>query len=233
MLLSDIFDYLIHGELSQLSLTKSGVIDVDDYPRIITNINLGLIELYKRFQLLTKNMPMDLRTTITRYNLHSNYAQTNTASAEPIKYLIDSVDEPFLDDILLITHVYDSDGIELPLNDLNAEWSVFTPSPFILEVPTLTEDISIVFSYRANPPIINYDIVTDPTEVEIALPVQFLEALTAYVAWRMFSPINVGEKAEANSYYAKFEASCALINDLGMLNMDNNRNQRFYENGWV
>ena len=51
MLLSDLFEQLTYGELSQLEY--SGVDDegftVNDYKRVIPHINLGLAELHKRF----------------------------------------------------------------------------------------------------------------------------------------------------------------------------------------
>jgi len=235
MLLSEIFEYLTFGELSHLSIggIDAGTIDVGDYPRIIANVNLGMIELHKRFNLKVREVPLQLYDQITMYNLHTDYAESNTESLQPIKYITDgALVHPFSDDILLITHVYNEIGEELPLNDLDEDYSVFTPTPITLQVPDSSNENALAIVYRAQPVKIPMD-TADATSVEIELPDQFTEALLAYVAWRIFAPLNVGERAEANSYYAKFESAVALIKDLGMLNIDNNANQKFGDNGWL
>ena len=55
MLLSDIFEQLTMGEVSQLSLggTNEGGVLPQDYPKIVPHINLALTEIYKRFNLKT------------------------------------------------------------------------------------------------------------------------------------------------------------------------------------
>ena len=51
MTLSDVFDQLAYGEFSKIFLGESGAIPQSNWNRIITHINLGLTELYKRFDL--------------------------------------------------------------------------------------------------------------------------------------------------------------------------------------
>jgi hypothetical protein len=238
MLLSEVFDYLSYGELRQVFVGgDDGGVQPAKYPQLVTNINLGLIELYKRFPINTRELTLQLYSHITMYTLHTDFAQSDpNVSGETYKYILDD-DAPennFTDDILLITHVYNEIGEEFPLNDLDIETSVFTPTPTTLQMQYPDSENTLSVIYRAYPEKIAYVGLTDPTTVTLALPAQFLEALTAFVAYRHFAPLNVGqENGDANFYYAKFEAACNLINHLGTLNQDTNMNMKFQERGWI
>jgi len=237
MLLSDIFDYLTFGELAHIKIggTATGGILEADYPKIVTNINLGMIELHKRFNLKMKEIPLQLYDQITLYYLNSDY--TESSGTQPIKYIVDgTLVDPFNDDILMITNVYNEIGTELPLNDLDTETSVFTPTPTTLQVPEANSENSLAIIYRAQPDKINY-VGLDAAAaaiLEVALPVQLLDCLTSFIAWKIFAPLNVGERAaEANNYYQKFEAAVQLVKSEGLLNEDMTTNKKFGENGWV
>jgi hypothetical protein len=67
---------------------------------------------------------------------------------------------------------------------------------------------------------------------EINIPPQMTEALVSYVAYRVFAAINMNS-AEAVNYYAKFEAACALINNLGLWHKDSRTNMRLENSGWL
>ena len=84
MKLQTIFDQLIHGELSQLFIggaETSDVIVPDNYPKVISYINMGLLELYKRFPLRLKELVIQQNEGIGTYILDSNYAVANNESS--------------------------------------------------------------------------------------------------------------------------------------------------------
>lgn len=239
MLLSKIFNSLTHGELSEIKIGGAdthGII-ANDYPRIINIINMGLVELYTRFPLNTREITLQLYEQITIYNLTSDYAESNIISTQPIKYILDA--DPvsnFTDDILLIKHVYEETGNEFPLNDLDAELSVFTPTPTTLQVifPSNGDENTISIIYRAAPVDIPLTI-TDPDSVEVQLPIQYLEALTSYVAYKIINPRSNGAEGagEFTGYNAKFESIVQNIKTLGIVNLDNTQNQKLEKNGWL
>jgi len=236
MLLSEIFDNLIYGELSQMAITNDDVISPGDYPKLVTIINTGLLELYKRFPLKEAELTLELHSQITDYYLHTDYALSDpNTSGQPIKYILDTATvDTFTDNILLITHVYDEVGDEYALNDLNREDSLYTPTPITLQVPYPDDQNTLAVIYRAEPDKINYVGLTDPTLVTIELPNQFLNALGIFVAYKIMAPINVGDdNADSETYYKKFEEACGLINYLGTLNIDTNINRKFGDGGWV
>jgi len=238
MLLSDVFEILTYGELAQLHLGGGGEdevgIDPVNYPKIIRNVNMGLIELHKRFPIKQNEVNIQLYSHITDYILHSDYAESNTASTKPYKYIMDATMlEPFDDDILLIRHVYDEVGDEFSLNDLNDTTSLYTPQHNILQVPYPDNENTLAVIYRAGPKKINHVGFSEPENTELELPDQYLEALTAYVAYRLFASVNLGEgNAEANSYYAKFETAVAVIKDVGLYIADTNQNTKFGDGEW-
>jgi len=236
MLLSEIFNTLTYGELAHVVIggKPAGGIQVADYPEMITNVNIALLEIYKRYSIKTEELTLQLYDHITLYNLHSNYAASNDASEEVYKYILDTATvTPFTDDILLITHVYDEIGDEYALNDLDRVDSLYTPTQTSLQVPYPTGENTLSVIYRASPEKILLT-ETDANTVTVALPPQFLEAMVSYIAYRVFSGMNLSEgDTTALSHYAKFEAAIALIDHKGLLNTDNNQNTKFEESGWL
>jgi len=236
MLLSDIFEHLVYGELSTHALSSTNDIETKDYPRLVTVINSGLQELYKRFDLKTGEITLRLYAQITNYTLHTDWALSdpNTSGNTPLYILDVATGVPFTDDILLITHVYDEIGNEYALNDLNREDSVYTPTPTTLQVPYPDDENTLAVIYRAEPEKIVHLGLTDPTTVTVALPNQFMHALGLFVAFKILFPIDTGDQnSDSESYYDKFERACALINHLGTVNVDTNLNRKFGDGGWV
>jgi hypothetical protein len=230
MLLSEFKEYLAYGELSQLN-AGALLTDATQYQRLINSINLGLIELHKRFPIKTSEVVIQLYDHITEYTIHSTRARSNMPvdGSAVDYYVMDSEYYPFRDDILQIAAVYNEDGEEIPLNDENMRYSVFTSGHNVIQHPYSDDANAITVMYHCIAPKI-------PTEsndsVEIDIPQQFVEPLLNYVAYRMFAAINMNS-AEAVNYYAKFEASCALITRYALTHGSNTTNMRLENSGWV
>ena len=164
MILLDLFKDLTYGELAQLKIGNlvpgehESELDPTRYEQVLTWVNLGLKELYKRFFLSSKEIYIQQHVEISVYVLDSKYAQTNTDSPIPIedRYIMDTVDAPFQDDILKIEEVYDEDGNRLPLNDITEPTSVFTPSYRSIQIPEPNDENSLSVQYRASHPRVIY-----------------------------------------------------------------------------
>lgn len=234
MRLSYIFEQLTYGELSQLSLGGSDNIGIQasDYVSIMPYINLALTELYKRFDLKTSEVIIQQYDEIQLYTLHSDYAETNIASQKPYKYIMDSVYQPFLDDVLKIENVSNEDGEELYLNDSTAVWTINTPAFNVIQIPYPEKENILLVTYKANHKIISVDDITDPADMEIEIPHTLLEALLYYIAHRKYANLHTENDPEVNNLLAKFEASCARVNSLGLLNDDNTVNTKLDNNSW-
>ena len=232
MKLSEILQQLTSGEFT--SLFAGGIeqnrITPDQYPRVIPHINLGLIELYKRFPILLRTVIIQQNEAINRYHLEYRYAQTNTTSTEPVKYIMDTTYEPFRDDVLKIERVFNEDGQELYLNDPKAIWSVYTVGHKTIQIPYPDRENILEIEYRASPELISLE---PDLEKEIYLSYTFLEPLLFYMAARIYTALDTDNNQSGQLYYQKFEQSCKKIESLGLVNTDNTSNYRLEENSWV
>lgn len=213
MLLSEIFDYLAQGELRNLAIGGDGAGTIPEVhrPTVIGHINLALTELHTRFPLKERELYLQQYDHIEFYKLSSQYAESNETSTEEYKYIVDSVDAPFTDDIIRIETAFDEVGNEIPLNDYTQDTSVFTPAYNMVQIPKPVGENVTVFIYRANHRTIPVD-TTDPTLVEVDIPFTFLEAVMFYVAYRAYSNRTGNEgQAMSSTYKIKYEAACEFL----------------------
>ena len=235
LLLSELFDYLSSGEFAQLSIggLKEGGIRELDYPRLINLTNLGLLEIYKRLPLKVRELRLDLQDGVSNYKLHTDHAYTDPNSTDDTdypKWLIDSAANPFTDDVLFIQEVYDELGNELPLNDDYEDDSVFTPIYDTIQVPYARADITLAVIYRASPTKIS-NATTDPTSVRVSIPDQLIDALAAFIAYKVTAPLT--DESDSKFSFSAFEASIARVKKYGLENYENTTNQKLWRKGWV
>ncbi len=242
MLLSDILSQLTYSELSQYKiggLDGAGAVLVADYPRIISTINMGLVELFTRFPLKNRSLILQMYSTITDYILHTD--NTVSIGTNPTLYILDSTNL-FTNDILRISSVYndadlDTNGdivlnTELPLNNEFNIKTLKTPTPTTLKVYKPNDLDKLTVNYRATPTLLDTGGVD--LAVYIDLPMQYLEALLVYVAFRLNIPKNSEEGANSqfSAYNPKFEALIISLTNSGLINKDEPANLRIENNGW-
>lgn len=238
MNLKDIFDQLTTGELSNLALggreSEDGEVEIENYPTLISHVNLALTALHTRFPLSEKEVILQQFDNITLYKLDIAYAESNTASTEPFKWIKDTAAKPFLDDVLRIDTVYNEVGDELPLNDLNNSDSVFTPNYDTVQIPFPVGTNAISLIYRADHPRIPLN-TADVSKVAIQLPDYLLEALLAYVTSRVYAGMNTESSMAASAtYLQKYNMLCQEVELRNVThNSENSTNERLEINGWV
>lgn len=210
MKLSEIFNQLTHGELSQIHLGGSdvGVIDESNHDKILSHVNMGLLALYKRFPLKEGRVSLVLEPGKRTYLLDAN-------------------------EVLKVERVYGPDSTELGLNDESDPLACATPSPHSLRVPVGLASGSLEVVYRAKAPQLLMGLTT-PDEVEVELPYSHLEPLLLYVASRVHNPIGmVNELNMGNTYYAKYEAACQELEQVNLRVDQGSQNTRLRRNGWA
>lgn len=241
MQLQEVFAQLTAGEFSQLSIggADQGVIDSSNYVRILQHINLGLTALYTRFTLKEGRLTLALQDGQDKYRLTSKFAVANDTSLELVRYIVDTADDRFVDDILKVERVLTEDGVELPLNDLSDTTSLSTPSALVLRVPldtkSRTKSNTLTVVYRANhPKLLAGAGLTDPARDDLALPDSHLLPLLYFVASRVNNPIGMTNEFHAgNSYAAKYEVACQELEGKGLQVDQGSQNDRLHRNGWV
>jgi hypothetical protein len=238
MNLLDVFKALTYGELKSLSLGNFCAEDFESapdplhYAQIMSHLQLGLTELYTRFLLRTDEIFVQQYEHIEIYSLTWPYCATNTASTEPYKYVLDSAESPFQDNVLKIEECYNEIGEPLFLNESEQEESMFTPSFNTIQVPNPVSANVIGVQYRANHPRLEWVKGMKPEEVEVELPWGLLEALLYYVGMRAFSGVNTDNDQTGTSYWKKFEASCQRYKTKGLQVEPEVQNSNFDAKGW-
>lgn len=234
MNLLNLFADLAYGELSNLGMATElpGNIRDADKPKVTRYINDSLFKLYTRFCVKEKLVTIQQESHITYYYLTDRYAESNTLSVEPFKYIKDLAEEKFEEDVIKIMDVYDHKGNELPLNDKNHPNSLFTPQAnLILQVPHPVGGMPLAVSYQARHPIVTLGAVEEQLEVPEVMHL----ALRAHVAYQVFSHMNTQEAtAKAGEHMANYEKECHFLVEQDLVNTAQvATNTKFYKRGFV
>lgn len=204
------------GELLQLS---PAIKDSDDF--VVGAINLGLIELYKRFRLRTDEAIVTLQNGKTIYKLDGTDVDVQMGDSDYM-FLIGAYEDG--DD----TSDYTTDDVSLPINVEDDLYSINTITYNSVQIPLVIEGAIISLIYASQP----YKASTASLDDPIDLPDQFIECLLHYVGYRGQGAMDNNIQAESNTHYMRFEASCNKIRELGVgitgddLNMDARMNTR-------
>lgn len=190
MTIQQVIDLAVSGELKNLSVSS-------DTAAVIGFINLGLIELYKRFPLEVKEHIIELQDGVEVYTMPSDYMWITAA--------YDEVPEGS-DDVVAI----------IPINEEDNPLSVNTISWNKVQVPVTVTGAYISIIYVASP---QYFTANELSE-SIPIPVQLVEALLHYIGYRGHGALDGSIEAENNTHYQRFEASCKRIEQNGMITSD-------------
>jgi len=173
-----------------------------------------------------------LDPSISIYKLLTDFAVNGTTGNEAVKYIIDTVAEPFENTLLQIDKVVDENGDKLFLRENTEETSLFTPSFNKLQVPNPGTTV-IGVTYRANHTKLPTANIT-PEDVELEIPESLLEPLLYYIASRAYmgTPPTDGVDRSAQ-YFGRYQASILRIKENGLIEADETENQRIGINGWV
>jgi hypothetical protein len=233
MLLSEIFTDLAHGELSQLAAgtNNSGSVAAEDFPKIITYINQGLTSLHTRLPLRMDQVEIQTDYVNKEYLIHSR----NAVSVREDGFILDSINSPFENNLLLIDEVFNEKGDDYTLNSSEAEYSLFTPRFNLLQVPEpKMERLAVI--YRADHPKLAVSARIDPASIHIEIPESLREALLTFVHSKILAAQGSAEGLqEASLQMNKFNFTLAELKDLGLIQQDSwgQSTDNFRKNGWV
>lgn len=203
MKLSEFLQDIALGELSGSSLVEVGSYEIDknQIGRVIHALNQGLEYFYSNFPLKTNEVIIRRIVGITRYYLDSDYSIYSSGS---IKYICDTPENKFRDDVLHITSVSDTNGYEFPLNDSNNPISVHTPEYNCVQVSDNIGSNYLVVRYQAGHPRIPLTETAD-SQVQIQIPSSYRTALQTYVACLVLQNLGGQHHNESNALFAKFK----------------------------
>lgn len=233
MLLTEFIEELGNGELDGVNLGHNDETGVSGFnnPKLVTYINSGLVDLYTRFPLKTREVIIRQYTAVTMYRLSKEFAQTNTESDVPHKYIEDTEAVPFVDRILKIDEVYTGEGCKLPINNPMDCNSVFTPSIDTVQIPNPEHPRVNSVIYRAAP--IKLLAKCDHEQV-IELPLVLIQALKTFVTAKVYSEkMDQLSTIKAGNYLMQYNDACRLVEQHGLTLDNNTPNTRLERNGWI
>lgn len=204
MTVGQIIDLAKNGELNGLNVSTK--------PEVLVGfINLGVLELHKRFQLKVEEYIINLEDTVDIYTMPSDFMWMIAAYGE---VPIDSVESVNI----------------LPINEEDNPLSINTVGWNKVQVPVSVGGAYISIIYVASPTMYS----VNDLGVEVDLPAQMIEALLSYIGYRANSAIDTGVQTEDSVYYQRFEASCEKLRQYSMFNSDDMfMNKRIALRGFV
>jgi hypothetical protein len=205
MLVSDVINLAKISELRQLAVK-------DDTAAVLAFINLGMLELYKRFSLKQEEAIVTMRDGKSEYHLNGTDPDVEMVTFQ---------------NFLLVSECWDESGTELTLNDENDPLAIMTPSYNSVQVPNVANGEKLSIIYRTS-----VDFATALSD-DLLLPPQLLEALLYYVGFKGHSAITVDLKGESNSHYIRFEQSCNRVVEKGLVMPDDLESYMFENRGFI
>lgn len=230
-----LFDTLAQGELLNLSLsdTATGELSTEHYPKIVGHINLGLIELYKRFNLLQGSINLHQYEGIDTYYLRKN----NVGYLDEMDDTIYFESENFQENIVKIVAVYDELGVPVPLNETKEPTAVITLAHDTLFFKDISIPQIMTLEYQAYYPKITMTETFNPATVKLYIPDFILEALQAYVASRVYKPMGSNTSSadadKSTSYLQLYELACTKIDTLRLDTQMSQERDTFSTRGFV
>jgi len=186
MILQDIVNAAKFSELSSTAVK-------DNTSAIITFLNLGLLELYKRFPLKTSEVTYAVGETTASYSLPSNFMYPLAVYGEDIYGNID-IEE------------------KIAINEDSDEKAVFFPNHKQVQVPSEIRGDRVSIIYVAKPETYT----EDDLEAEVDLPETLIEALLHYIGYKAHLGIRSDGQTENNAHFIRFDASCRKARELGV-----------------
>lgn len=230
MILSELFTRLALGELTNLGLAEGGVIEAGKKPQIVLHANDALKRIYTRFLLKEDTLFIDMIAGRTSYPLKKIHAQSDTDDANTAPRFINDLGRPFTEDVVKVMAVYDGQGRKFALNDPHTVLSAHTPQATLLQIPHPIGGQPLAVLYQAGHPKL-----TGVEGQALELP-DFLEgALTAYIAYKVFTHMNTQENTvKAGEHLKTYESICIDAVEQDLVSTGSVSGElRFEKNGWL
>jgi hypothetical protein len=238
ILLKDLFTMLSTGEFSNIALSRSatGTLNESEYEKVIGHINLGLVEIYKRFRFLENEMNLHVRPEVTTYYLRPERVVSLENITES-KYLERPGDyEGFLN-ILEITGIFDESGNELVMNNRFSTPAIRQLAVDTLKITGLTASAIYSVVYQAAPSKIVLDDEFDPDQYQLPIPDTIIEALLYFIAHRVYKPMGANNSTanadKSAGYQQQYELCCQKLEMYGLAPQNDDRENKFEEEGWA
>ena len=162
----------------------------DDIPAIVSYLNLALQAIYNRFTLKVSEQVIPMYDNVVEYTLDPS--------------------------LMTIEAVYDENGDEFALDDETSLFSILQVDFETIQVPNPVTGATLSVVYKPAPAFLVYVDEASLTQ-KVPIPPQLLEPLLHYIGYRAHGSMDGNIKAENNTHYMRFVASCDRIEQLGLV----------------
>lgn len=232
--LTELYKSLALSVLNNTSVVTDDKKDIepDKKEYILEFINEGLTRLHGRFPLKTENVFVEMREGRTEYPLLKRYSFMGfDPELAQYPFIMDSVTNPFEENVIKILMVYDSLGERRGLNDNHNPHGLFTPRPDTLQCIRPRHCEVLTVTYQAKHPTLT----VDGENQEVDLPDSLLPALKYWVAYGYYTGLNTAEStSKAAEYLQMYESICGEVKDYDLgSSSESNTNTLFEIRGWI
>lgn len=189
MIIKDVINLAKYSELSGVSVKNN-----DDV--IVAFINLGMLELHKRFPIKVEEYVVNLVDNQVYYDMPTNFMYALQAFGES--------PEDF---------TYKSSPIKI--NDDEDPLSVFFNTWNVIQIPAATSGGYVSLIYVAKPDPITKEQSLDGTTV-LAISDTLVDCLLSYVGYKAHLGIKSDARSENNAHWQRFERNCKKVEELGV-----------------
>jgi len=202
-------------DLAKSSELKQVVVKKDDNA-ILGFLNLGMLELYKRFPLREAEAVITLRDGKTMYTLDVADADVSMEANSEVLVIVGA-------------YTVDKSGdiVEMTINDEDSVLGINTPSYNVVEVPAVATGAQVSIIYRVSPVFLTS--LQDP----VPIPPQLLEALLNYIGYKGYEAVDGTQKVDRVSHYTRFENSCTRVILEGLISTDDLISKKLYDRGFI
>ena len=244
IILQDVFSMLTNGAYANTAFSGTdNVMKEVHYNKVINLINLGVIEIYKRFKFLENELVLHVMPETTRYYLRASRVAPISQMSEHL-YIEESPDTNGFLNIIKITGAFNSSGVELRINYPHVYNPTDTTTPTIIEVAPDVLQVTNILSaqtigivYQAYPTKIPIADFIDPETYELDIPDIIIDPLLLYIAAKTFKPMGSNDSTanadKSAGYEQQYELACQKLAMYGLPMHDTTERDTFDDNGWV
>ena len=201
MTVQQVIDLAKNGKLKMLAVK-------DDLDSLIGYLNLGLIELYKRFPIDTEEVILTLGSDGTADNPYTMISDTIYKMPDDFMYLISAYDE--------VPETSNELVAEIPINEEENPLSINTISWNKVQIPLTVTGAHLSLIYASAPKYFT----VDELDEEVPLPIQLIDPLLLYMAYAGYVSMDSTTQEEDRVLLSRFEKSCKDVKVLGVFTSD-------------
>ena len=189
MIIKDVVSLAKYSELAGTAIKE-------DTDAIVAFINLGMLELYKRFPIKVEEHIVTLVDGTMYYEMPTNFMYALEAYGEVVEGSTES-------------------SMPIPINESDYDNSIFFIDWNTVQVPSSVTGSFISIMYVPTPDTITtIQAVDDVTQLDI--PTSLVDALLSYVGYRAYLGIRSDSQSENNAHWTRFERNCKKAIELGV-----------------